>query len=218
MRKFVLILIALVLAVIVAAALAFMCRTQIAAHTIGKSLHVPAKIASLEFGQGKTELTGLWIGNPPQSKTPTSFTTERIEIDATLQEVMGNPLILEEITMENIFVGIEVYSGNDNNWAHMLAHSRQKKSPRDYVIRKLILRNLTVQMTKADGSVKTYPTIQVMQFENITSETGFPVGEIEKAIFDLVMKEILRKFGLQQLNDTLDQVVPGGSPLKYFFK
>ena len=72
-------------------------------------------------------------------------------------------------------------------------------------------------MTKADGSFKRYPTIPRMEFHNISSETGFPISEIEKAIFDLVMKDLFRKLQLDQLLRTIDPLknLPGGSNIKH---
>jgi hypothetical protein len=219
MGKWFLLLALVVLALVVGGALCWVNRAALAANRLEKGLKVPVKIASLNFGPGKATLANLWIGNPRRSKTATAFSAKTIEIDATLKEVRGNPLTVEQILIEDIFVGIEIYRGKESNWSHILTQRRKKaKSPRDYLIRKLIIRNLTVQLTKADGSVKTYPTIEEMEFNNISSETGFPIEEIEKAIFNKVMQEILRKFGLEQLNDTLEKVVPGGSPLKYIFK
>jgi hypothetical protein len=194
-------------------------RAALLARHLEKEFRVPVKIASLEFGSKKAIVSQLWIGNPRHSKTRSAFSAETIEVDASLKEVRGNPLTVERILIENILVGIEIYKGQDNNWSHILNHEQQKKKPsRDYVIRKLIIENLTVQVTQPNGSVKTYPTIPRMEFDNITSESGFPIHDIEKAIFNLMMKEILQKFGLQQLNQTFDAVVPGGSPLKYLFK
>lgn len=219
MGKWFLLLALVIAALVVGGALCWVNRASLAAHHLQKKLKVPVKIASLDFGSQQATIANLWIGNPSRSKTPTAFSARDIEIDASWKGVRGNPLIIDQIVLEKIFVGIEIYGGKETNWGHILSRREKKtKPPRDYLIRKLTIRNLTVQVTQADGSAKTYPTIQEMEFNNISSETGFPIEEIEKAIFNLMMQEILRKFGLQQLNNTLEKVVPGGSPLKYLFK
>lgn len=219
MRKWLLLLALVVVILIVGAALCWVNRASVAARHLQKQLKVPVQIASLDFETGKATASNLWIGNPRRSKTQTAFSAQYIEIGATLKELRGNPLTIDEIALEEILVEIEMYGGKESNWSYILSHRKKKASQsRDYLIRKLVIRNLTVQVTQADGSSKTYPMIDEMTFYNISSETGFPVDEIEKAIFNLMMQEILRKFGLQQLNNTLDQVVPGGSPLKHIFK
>ena len=51
-----------------------------------------------------------------------------------------------------------------------------------------------------------------MEFHNISSESGFPIAEIEKAIFKLVMQDIFKQFDLLQKLPL--QNVPGGGALK----
>ena len=224
MKKALLFLVFAVLAIVLALGLSWMNKTRVAAHMLEKHLKVPVSMQSLEFGHNRADAAGLKIGNPPHSRTPVSFSANQFSIEASLQNIFGNPLIIEEIDLSNIFIGIEYYNsdGTDNNWKRILdlEHvKKQKKGSRDYLIRTLILTNLTVQITKADGSVKRYPTIPRMEFHNISSETGFPVEEIEKAIFDLVMKDLFRKLGLDQLMKTLEPLK--NVPTKYlpsFFK
>ena len=59
-----------------------------------------------------------------------------------------------------------------------------------------------------NGQVKRYPTIPSMEFHNISDETGFPVSEIEKAIFNQVLKNLYQQLDLQ---NTLKQLIPGGN-------
>jgi hypothetical protein len=61
-----------------------------------------------------------------------------------------------------------------------------------------------VELTQANGKVKRYPTIKQMEFYNISSATGFPVEEIEKAIFEMMMKDIFKKLQLDQLFKTIN--------------
>ena len=84
----------------------------------------------------------------------------------------------------------------------------------DYLIKKLILTHLTVELVQANGKVQRFPTIQRMEFHNISSETGFPIDEIEKAIFKMMMQELMQKFNLDDLLNPF-KAVPENSPLKY---
>ena len=112
---------------------------------------------------------------------------------------------------KDIFIEIEFYnaSGEDNNWARILSRNdKEEKISRDYMIHTLILKNLTVEVTQSNGKVKRYPTIQEMEFHNISSATGFPIDEIEKAIFDLMIKEVFKKLLLDQLLKTINPIAP----------
>ncbi len=216
--KKVLALIAFCLVLAVAAAVVgWSMKTQIAAHFIGKQLHVPAEVGSFDLSSTRASLRELWIGNPPGSRTKTSFTARDVTIDSTWGQLRGDPLVIDEIDLDTIFVGVEFYNrdGKDNNWSRMLSKEAKesKGSQRGYLIKTLVLSNLTVQVTQADGSTKRYPTIAHMEFHNISSETGLPLDQIEKAIFQLVLKELFQKLDLNQVLDTIN-AIKGGAPIR----
>lgn len=215
MKKFLVILGIFILAMVATGVLSWVNKAKLAAYFMARELHVPVKIESLDMARGKTDIAKLWIGNPSHSQTPTAFSSEKIGITATWGELFGNPLTIEDIVIEDIFVGLEYYDGSgiDNNWAKILRQEHKvQKTEKDYIIKRLVVRNLTVQLTKANGKVQRFPAIDEMVFYNITSETGFPIQDVEKAILDIMMQGIFKRLGLEQL---LDTIVPGGSPLKY---
>lgn len=207
MRKFSLFLALALLCLAIAIGISWTNRGNILSHFISRQLHVPVSIFSLEIGKSSAEISRLWIGNFPRSQISTSFTSETLKIDANWNQIFGNPVTIEQIDMDNIFVGIEFYdaNGDDNNWGRILHEDvPKKKNSRDYLIRTLTMRNLTVELTQANGKVKRYPTIKQMEFHNISSDTGFPVEEIEKAIFEMMMKDIFKKLQLDQLFKTIN--------------
>ncbi|MDE3055537.1 MAG: hypothetical protein KGI80_02420 [Verrucomicrobiota bacterium] len=196
---------ALVLIVIIAAALlVWTNRENILAHFLARSLHVSVSLHSLEIDKHEATLDRLWIGNPPHSQTTTSFAAETSSIRAASGALFENPIVIEEIEIDNIFVGIEFYDakGTESNWKTILNEDNPTTISRDYLIKTLILRNLTVEVTEVNGEIKRYPTIPEMEFHNINSSTGFPIDEIEKAIFNLMMKKIFQSLPLQDLLKT----------------
>lgn len=204
----------LVIALIVTAWIGWIAKAELAAHFISNHLRVPVSIQTLDLTQNQIDISSLWVGTPSRSKTSTSFSAETIEVDTELKQILDNPLIIDRIDIANIFVGLEYYENGSTNWTYMLgdtSSNADKKKGRDYLIRTLILENLTVEVTQANGQKKRYPTIDRMEFHNISSDTGFPIKEIEKAIFNLMMKDIMDKFNLfKPLNN-----LPGKNPLKY---
>jgi hypothetical protein len=211
-----LILGSLILFLGLSATLAWMNRTALAAHFLSRQLHVPVSLHSLELSSTEADLIQLWVGNPAQFKTATAFAAQEIAIVSTPSQILGNPLVIDEIVIADIFVGIEYHEGGESNWDRILHHSSSShsNSSKDYLIRTLVLTNLTVEVTQADGRVKRYPTIPRMEFHNISSKTGFPIEEIEKAIFHLMLQNLMQKFNflLRQLPTPL----PGGAPLPFF--
>lgn len=185
-------------------------RARIAAHYISKHLHVPTKINSLEIDASNINIDDFWVGTPIGSKTRTSFFVKDVDVSMNLKRALKNPLIIDQIDMKNILIGIEYYEDGSTNWDYILQSAAKEKGikgNRDYLIKTLVIENLKVTLTNANGSTKSYPTIGRMVFHNISNETGFPVEEIEKAIFNLIMQDIFQKFDLLRN-------IPG-SPLRY---
>jgi hypothetical protein len=210
-------LIGLVLALCVAGSLiVWSARAQIVSHYIGKQLGVAASIQQLELSPTRAEVDRLWIGNPSGSRMKTAFAAQQIAIESTVSQALGDPLVIDAIVLDNIFVGVELYGKNDkdNNWARMLGKPSKEQKGRKYVIRTLVLTNLTVQVMKSDGSVKQYPTIPRMEFHNISNDSGLPLGEIEKEIFRLVLKDLFQKIDLNQILDTIN-AIKGGTPIPF---
>lgn len=211
MRKFIKIILALILILVAVSWIAWGTKTQILARYLSGHLRVPVTIGSFELTKTQIDISSLWMGTPLRSKTSTSFTAETIEIDTELSQFMSDPLIIDRIEITNIFVGLEYYANGETNWSLMLKAPDRPKKERDYLIRTLVLENLTIEVTQANGQKKRYPTLARMEFHDISSDTGFPISEIEKAIFNQMIKNLLDKFNL--LKTPLN--VPGNAPLKY---
>jgi hypothetical protein len=190
-------------------------KAQIVSHYIGKQLGVSASIQQLDLSSTRAWIDRLWIGTPAGSRMQTSFAAQQMAVESKISQVLGDPLVIDTIALDNIFVGVELYStdNKDNNWARMLGKPSKEQKGRKYLIRTLVLTNLTVQVMKPDGSLKQYPTIPRMEFHNISSDTGLPLSEIEREIFRLVLKDLFQKIDLNQILDTIN-AIKGGAPIR----
>lgn len=209
--------ISIVILLIVIFSLAWISKTAVTSFLLSKALRVPVTIERMAYSPGHTSMDDLHIENPRGSKTVTAFFAKYIEIDATLSEVFGKIMTIDTIEIDNITIGVELYNdtGTDNNWKRILfpkgkaeksvKNSENKpKQGKKYLIRNLVLRNITVIVTDSSGKATTYGPIDQMQFSNISDETGFPVDEIEKAVFDLILKSIFQKYNLLNLLKSVD--------------
>ena len=186
--------------IIVVGALAWVNRASMAAQLMHRRLGVPVSLKSLELTKESATLSDLVIGSPPHYRSRTALTVETIEIYSTLPEIRGNPLTIDEIDMTNLLLTLEhAKKGNTTNWSEITAPKKVSSSSRHYLIKALVFRNLTVQVITPDGKVKRYPTIDRLEIDNITDETGFPVSEIEKAIFNKMMQDLFKRFDFQKI-------------------
>ena len=57
-----------------------------------------------------------------------------------------------------------------------------------------------------------FPTIEKLEFYNISDETGFPIEEVEKAIAHAILKSVFQKFNLLHLIQApvkiIEKVIP----------
>lgn len=221
MKKLFAIILIFIFLCVTAAFLAWNFKTSIASYVLSKQLHnVPVNIELLKLSKTNVQIENLFIGNPKRSKTETALETQEIDIEGSIQELRADPLTIDSITANNTLLAIEYYndSGTENNWSIMLNDTEKKEKPKEngkgYLIRRLTFNNLTVQVTKANGETTRYPTLEKLEFYNISDETGFPIKDIEKAIFNVVLKSIFQRFGLDNLLKSLDptQWIPGVIP------
>lgn len=219
MKKFILFIIFLLILVFFAGILAWSNRAGIASHYLSKALNgVPVSIEKIEYDKPILTIDDFHIGNPKGSKTKTAFKSDAIKVDATMDQIRGEVMTIEEIEISDVLVGLEFYNAlkTKTNWGYILKSSAKEKKKggkeKDYLIRKLTLRNLTIQTTDHQGKTTNYPTIAKMEFKNISNKSGFPIDEIEKAIFDIMLQKALKEYGIKALEQTLEKFAPGGAP------
>lgn len=206
MKKFFIIVGFCVILIIALLFIGWASKTWIVAHWLAKELKVPVSIEKVSINTKQAQILKLHIGNHPQAKTNTALSTDLIRIDSTPSQVFGDPLIIDRIELENIFVGIEFYNKQgETNWSKILSRQKKKKEKeKNYLIRELILNHLSVSVTDINGKTKTYPVLDHLRLTNISNETGFPIDQIEKAIFNAVLQEIIQKYGIDMLFKNLN--------------
>lgn len=206
MKKFFIIIGFCVVLIIALLFIGWASKTWIAAHWLARELGVPVSIEKLSINSKQASIQKLLIGNHPQAKTDTALSTDLIEIDSTPSQIFGKELIIDRIELYDLFVGIEFYDRQgETNWSRILSRQeKKKKKEKNYLIRELILNNLTVAVTDINGRTKTYPVLDRVRLTNISDETGFPIDQIEKAIFNAVIQEIIQKYGIDMLFKNLN--------------
>ena len=213
-KKILLILLALLIILSIIGAVAWTRRASIAAEFIHRSTGVPASIGTLDLSSSGAQIENFKLGNPPGFRSSNSFKAETISIATTWKELTADPLTINQINMDNLTITVESKKDGTTNWDQITApkHKTTEKS-RHYLIKVLVMNNLTVQAVKPDGTKKVYPPIPQLVFYNISDETGFPVEEIEKAIFNLMMQNLFQQLDLK---NQLLPLIPGGKNILPF--
>ncbi len=174
--------------------------------------NMPVRLYSLDFSKNCMTLKDLFIGNAPQSRTNISFGVEEINIDTSLKEITKNPLVIDSISFKDTLIAVEYFneSGTKNNWQLLLSDTSPKwKIKKNYLIKKVTVENIVIQVTDHNGKVVKYPPINKMEFFNINQELGFPINKIDKMIFNTIVRAVFSRLGLDNLLDDTksDQVI-----------
>jgi hypothetical protein len=153
-------------------------------HKIG----VPVSMDSISIWPSQSTILDFKIKNPPGFKLKDALKAKKTTIDYRFSQLFGNPSEIDQIEIDDIYLSIILTSpmGATNNWTAIAAGmpSEPKDSAHEVIIHRLILSNLNVEI-QGGKLVKAPPSkhIDRLEFNEISSKTGFPTKELIKAIF-----------------------------------
>ena len=201
------ILTALILIVLVLLLFVFFYRAKVISFLLKRDFKIPVSIQKIERKNNKLVATKVQIENLKKKNSPGAFYSAEASLVTTLKNLFGNTLTIDSLHFKDVDIYIEYYnkSGSENNWSDIInVETGTSKKQRPYLIKTLIFENLYVTVYSNDGSAKKYPIIQKLVIDNVTSESGFPVDQIEKAIFNAVLKSIFKQLNLENLLRTIN--------------
>lgn len=200
---------------------------DIVASSLSKKLKVVVEIGDIDLSLKSIEVEKLEIGNPYGFILPRAFACDKIYIDTPLSRYFHDHIEIDEIDVENIYLGLEFDSpsGTKGNWTAIMknaetaqATSSQKKSTKNILIRRLILNNIHTDLIyRSHGEkVRHLPVIKRIELKNITSEGGNAMDQIMNSALGQMLKEVFMEQNLQDLMDKIFQ--PGGNPVQDVIK
>lgn len=203
MKKYLIPFLSFILIVIIIAFIAWFNIPNIVAHILSREFSVPVAVGNVNISKDNLKIENLNIGTPKGSKTNSSFFSKKFNIKSSLKNIRKETLVIDSLTLDENIISVEFYneSGTDNNWSRIMKipTRRKKESNRKYLIKKMTLNNISFVLTKKNGQRETFPTIDKLEFYNISDKTGFPIDEIEKAIADAILESVFQKFNLLHL-------------------
>lgn len=152
-------------------------------------LKVPTSMSSISIWPSQTTIRQFRILNPRGFKTRSAFEADETKIEYRLGQLRGNPSEIDRITVDGIYMSIECSNPmcSKNNWTAIggrMAQNQQKAEKREVVIHKFILSNMTVEVRGLGfGKPPFTKKIDYLEFDEVSSEKGFPTDKLIKAIF-----------------------------------
>lgn len=180
--------------------------SQIISFIMSHDFKIPISIQKLELRKDHFYIADLEIKNLKKIESDKALFSKEIFIQSSLKQLLGKTLTFDLIHLKDIEVNIEFYdsSGKENNWVEILkVQSETKASNSPYLIKRILFENLHIFLYK-NGKKSSLANIDKLELQNISSDSGFPSNELEKAILSSLMKSIFLKVGLQNLIEEIE--------------
>ena len=201
-------------------------------NVLSKKMQLPVSVQSLNARWDHIGIQDIQVNNPPKSILAHALKCKQVSVDAPLSRYFHDALVIDEIHLNDIYLGLEFNSATttNGNWAVIMERiqAQEKRSSssttrtRSLLIKKLILTNIDVDVVyrKEGGKIQRLPRVPYMEITNISSEGGFPMDQIMNSVLGEMLKEVFIKQNLKNMfktlieqNDTLNQFL---SPFQKF--
>jgi hypothetical protein len=186
-------------------------KTSLIQQIISKHLNnVPVYLEEFKITNNSLVFEDFFIGNYSNAKTGVSFGSKKIALKTNFYKIADNPFIIDSLTLKDTLIGIEYYNkdGSKNNWDTILKSFDYKElTKKKYLIKKIILKNLTVQVTDYKGKITKYPLIDTLVFYNLSDSDKYPINKIDKVILNTILRAVYARIGLGNLLDSTDNKV-----------
>ena len=202
----------IVLILIASITFLWLIKAPIMSSYLTKKMGIPVTLRTISMWPKEATIHHFGIANPRGFKSKQAIQIDKIKLLYRTKFLFNNPVVIDWITLENIVLNIEIRNptGSDNNWTSLGAQLPEKKSGKEVVIHKLVLKNLTVKTTGAGAKILGVAgTLHFdrMEFDEIDSRDGFPTKELISRIFQGAgIKKYLENFlnPTQRIKDTLN--------------
>lgn len=183
--------------------------------TLSNALQTSVLIGDATISFSKIGLQKIIINSQRKSQLSKAFSCETVTVNAPVAGYLKDDIEIELIELDNVYLGLEFDSpqSTTGNWTRLmdnLSKSSEKvdqtKTSKNILIKKLRITNINAQvvyLNKNDRPINLKP-IPVLEFENISTSSGFPVEQLSNSVLGKMLKQV---FIQENLSDMLNQWV-----------
>ncbi len=208
-KKIILIFLSLILAAFIAYLTAPKWLPEFIAKKVETTTGLKTRIGSIHFDHNQIMVNGLNLANFPGSILSSAMKIDSMQINSSLSSLLKKQVVIDQIQCQDIYVGVEFQSQSNqmSNWNQVLNHmdrsskgGKDQESEREVLIKKLILKNSTIQVVYKTNpqKIQTYK-IKTMELNNLSSRGGLPIDQITKVIIRQSIQEIFSPKNLGNL-------------------
>lgn len=198
------------------------------ASTLSKTLGVGVEIEDIDLSMNTIIIDNLEIDNVKGGILPRAFSAQTISIQTPLRKYASNPITIDTIEINNVYLGLEFDSATstNGNWTKILSSAQNtvakstknkrhkpasqenvKQSGKAVFIKSVIINNISTDLVyiKGDGRIKKLPMIKQIVLTNINTQEGFPVDQLTNSVLGQMLTQV---FIQQNLKNMLETIIP----------
>ncbi len=215
MKRILIIIFGIIVVLILGGILVWNMLPTIVSHKLSKQAGVSITIGSIRASPSTVRVDMIHVGNPPEyAKTPSAFSVKELGIDVPLTRFFYDNIVIEEMTMDDVYVGLEFDSpkSKNGNWTTIMntmskstsdEKDKAKKTGKStaVLIKKLIITDLKIELAYKTGGKtnRNLRPIDRIELTNISSEGGIPTSQIMNIVMQETLRNIFSKEGLQNM-------------------
>ena len=179
---------------------------------LSKTLKVGVEIGDIHFGMNQLTVDKFVIDNPRGFTLSKAFGVDEIAIKAPVMNYLRKDILINEITLDNVYIGLEFDSakGTNGNWTVIMANAQNsqtqnsKTSQKSVMIKRIVLNNINTDLLyHTDGKVRHLPVIKQIVLTNVSSQGGNISDQLMNSALGQMIKEV---FIQENLKDLMDQI------------
>jgi hypothetical protein len=195
------------------------------AKTLTQSLQTPVFVGNATISPSKLGLQKIVVNSPKSSSLSKAFSCDTFSVHAWLGNYLKKNIEIDLIELDTVYLGLEFDSVKDatGNWTRLMSnlaqasYNNKSSSSKTVLIKKLVIRNISCQVVYNDRKDKVInlKPIAILEFENISSDGGFPVEQLSNSVLGKMLKEV---FVRENLNDMLNKLIQPQQQIDKFLK
>jgi len=209
------IILVIIVAAIVLAIIGWSRVPDILANNLSKKLQVAVSIESMDLSLSSVDVNNLEIGNPRGYSLAKAFSAKEIQVHAPLREYLSDSITIDEIDVNDIYLGLEFDSAQSaqGNWSRIMSSYKNAtesdddpKNDTKILIKRLVFNNIQSDLLfrKNGGKVRRLPLIRQIVLTNVSTEGDFPMDQLMSSILGQMLREV---FIQQNLNNQLQGII-----------
>lgn len=217
MKKALIIIFGIIVALVLACILVWNMLPTIVAHKLSKQAGVSVTIGDIRMGTSMIRVDTIRVGNPQgYNKTPRALSVDKLTVDVPLTRFFDDNIVIEEMTLDDVYIGLEFDSpkSKNGNWTTIMNNvsksagdekekAKKKGKTTSVLIKKLVITDLQIELAYKTGGKanRKLRPIDRIELNNISSEGGIPTSQIMNIVMQETLRNIFSKEGLQNMLD-----------------